>query len=81
MDPNKAKKYGGLEKKVVKGPMSHLTGGGEKKYFDSADYNMSAAGVGKMAHTGHLMATKESVPRGKIGRSGLASSSLSAGSQ
>jgi len=47
MDPSLKKgMYGGLAKKNKKGPLARVAGGGERKYFDSAEYaNKKATGT------------------------------------
>jgi len=59
--------YGGMKSRA------HLlkNGGGDKKYFDSADHMMAAQGV-KSARggTGRLVPTQHSVPRASFGSLG-----------
>lgn len=66
------KKFGRLPpKKKKKGPLGRL-GGGERKFFDSADHAMGAAGVagvpaasstGGPGPTGSLIATTSNIPK------------------
>eukprot|EP00042_Codosiga_hollandica_P014685 m.34091 g.34091 ORF g.34091 m.34091 type:complete len:115 (+) comp43395_c0_seq1:623-967(+) len=63
MEAKAAAKYGGL---APKGKPAHLAGKlnggvGERKFFDSADNAMVAAGMQSAEGTGHVIATAQTV--------------------
>jgi hypothetical protein len=63
-DANFLAKYGRLPpKKKKSGPMARL-GGGERKFFDSADHALASSGV-KEVDTGRVIATASNIPKQK----------------